>query len=179
MNAERWQMTREAPERAGMPEPGAPQKASPPQLAYEFPPFRLPHDVDVLYRAGEVVPLERQAVRVLRYIVANRHRVVPKEELLERLWPDTFTSDGVLKRLVMLARRALGETHKEARYIQTLHRRGYRFVGAVTQERAAGATTGGGERARGLTDSGARRVDTRPRAGARRRRRARRTRSRQ
>jgi DNA-binding winged helix-turn-helix (wHTH) protein len=72
----------------------------------QFPPFHLPSHVDVLYCNRVAVALEPQAVRVLRYLIERRQRVVSKEELLEKLWPDTFTTDDVLKKPVSQARRA-------------------------------------------------------------------------
>jgi DNA-binding winged helix-turn-helix (wHTH) protein/tetratricopeptide (TPR) repeat protein len=125
-----------------------------PRRAFRFPPFRLPLDIDVLYRGDEAVPLERQAVRVLRYLIEHRDRVVPKEELLDRLWPDVFTTDSVLKRLVSLTRGALGDDAKEGRFIQTVHGRGYRFVAPVALDRFGHAATVENAGARTDTDPG-------------------------
>ena len=107
-----------------------------PQVALLFPPYRIPADVDLLYREEKIVPLERRAVQVLRYLVANNDRVISKEELLEAVWPDTFTTDGVLKRAVSQARRALGDVADEAKFIETYHGRGYRFIAKVELEEA-------------------------------------------
>lgn len=96
-----------------------------------FPPFHIGPDVDLLYRDETVVPLEPQAVRVLRYLAEHQGRVVSKDELLEAIWPDVFTTDGVLKKAVSQARRALCDDSKAARFIETYHRRGYRFIAAV------------------------------------------------
>ncbi len=96
-----------------------------------FPPFHLPPHVDVLYCDNAAVALEPQAVRVLRYLVEQRQRVVSKEELLEKLWPDTFTTDDVLKKAVSQARRALGDDATAPRFIRTLHGRGYQFIGEL------------------------------------------------
>jgi DNA-binding winged helix-turn-helix (wHTH) protein/tetratricopeptide (TPR) repeat protein len=96
-----------------------------------FPPFRLPLDVDLLYLGDAVVPLEPQAVRVLRYLAQNHDRVVTKDEMLEQVWPDVFTTDGVLKKAISQARRALGDDADDARFIETYHGRGYRFIAPV------------------------------------------------
>jgi len=96
-----------------------------------FSPFHITLDVDLLYRGETVVPLEPRAVRVLRYLAEHHERVVSKEELLEAVWPDVFTTDGVLKKAVSQARRALSDDVKAARFIETYHRRGYRFVAPV------------------------------------------------
>jgi DNA-binding winged helix-turn-helix (wHTH) protein len=96
-----------------------------------FTPFHITLDVDLLYRGEAVVPLEPRAVRVLRYLAEHHERVVSKEELLEAVWPDVFTTDGVLKKAVSQVRRALCDDVKDARFIETYHRRGYRFVAPV------------------------------------------------
>lgn len=105
--------------------------------ALHFPPFRIPANIDLLYRDDEVVALERRAVRVLRYLAAHSDRVVTKEELLEAVWPDTFTTDGVLKRAISQARRALGDAADEARFIQTFHGQGYQFIAPLQSASSA------------------------------------------
>ena len=102
-----------------------------PQAELRFPPYRIPAGVDLLYCDNKIVALERRAVQVLRYLVANHDRVVSKEELLEAVWPDTFITDGVLKRAISQARRALGDGAEESKFIETYHGRGYRFVAQV------------------------------------------------
>lgn len=101
--------------------------------ALYFDSFHLPPDVDLLYSGEEVVPLEPRAVQVLRYLAQNHERVISKEELLEAIWPDVFTTDGVLKRAISQVRRALGDDADEARFIETYHRRGYRFIASVSK----------------------------------------------
>jgi DNA-binding winged helix-turn-helix (wHTH) protein len=100
-----------------------------------FPPFHIVVDVDLLYRGEAVVPLEPRAVRVLKYLAEHSGRVVSKDELLEAVWPDVFTSDGVLKKAISQARHALSDDPRAAKFIETYHRRGYRFIGSV--ERSA------------------------------------------
>lgn len=106
-----------------------------------FPPFRIPANVDLLYREEKIVALERRAVQVLRHLVENHERVVSKEELLEAVWPDTFITDGVLKRAISQARRALGDIADESRFIETYHGRGYRFIAQVKRETPANSNT--------------------------------------
>jgi len=100
-----------------------------------FSPFHIPANVDLLYREEKMVALERRAVQVLRYLVEHHDRVISKDELLEAVWPDTFISDGVLKRAISQARRALGDVADEARFIETYHGRGYRFVAKVERQK--------------------------------------------
>ncbi len=104
----------------------------PSRYSLHFLSFHLPSDVDLLYRDGEVVRLEPGAVRVLRYLARHPQRVISKEELLEHIWPDVFTTDAVLKKAVSQARRALGDDANDPRFIKTYHARGYSFVAPVT-----------------------------------------------
>ncbi|HYC90471.1 MAG TPA: AAA family ATPase [Thermoanaerobaculia bacterium] len=99
----------------------------------QFGAFHLVHGVELLYRGGDVVPLEPRAVRVLRYLVEHNDRVLSKEELLEEVWADVFTTDGVLKRAVSQIRRTIGDDAEQSRFIATYHGRGYRFIAPVTR----------------------------------------------
>ena len=84
-------------------------------------------------KAGRPVALEPKAVTLLLHLVAHRDRVVTKDELTELLWKDTFVTPNALTRLIAQLRRELGDTANEARYIQTVHRRGYRFIASVRE----------------------------------------------
>jgi DNA-binding winged helix-turn-helix (wHTH) protein/tetratricopeptide (TPR) repeat protein len=98
----------------------------------EFPPYRILSDADVLYRGEQVVQVEPRAVQVLRYLAEHHDRVVSKEELLDNVWPDVFTTDAVLKKAVLQARRSLSDDANNARFIETHHGCGYRFVAQVS-----------------------------------------------
>jgi Tol biopolymer transport system component/DNA-binding winged helix-turn-helix (wHTH) protein len=93
-------------------------------------------------RAGAPVALEPKAFDVLRHLIENRDRLVGKDELLEVVWKDTFVTPNVLTRAVAQLRKALGDDAFEARYIETVARRGYRFIAPV----ANGKGSGGGDR---------------------------------
>lgn len=108
--------------------PGVPE-------AYGFGEFRVLSGLDLLFRGDEVVALEPRAVCVLRHLVRHAGRVVGKEELLDEVWPDTYVTDGVLKKAVSQIRRALDDPPQQSRFVETYHRRGYRFV--ATLQRAA------------------------------------------
>jgi DNA-binding winged helix-turn-helix (wHTH) protein len=69
---------------------------------------------------------------MLAYLIQHRDRVVTKEELLERLWPDRFVTEATLTSRLIAARKAVGDRGREQRLIQTLHGRGYRFIGAAS-----------------------------------------------
>jgi pimeloyl-ACP methyl ester carboxylesterase len=91
---------------------------------FELDPARRELRVD-----GEARPLQPQVFDLLLYLVENHERVVPKQELLETLWPDTIVTESSIQRGVSLARSALGE--RGAELIQTFPRQGYRFIGNV------------------------------------------------
>jgi DNA-binding winged helix-turn-helix (wHTH) protein len=79
-------------------------------------------------RAGSPVPLEPKTFDVLRHLIEHRDRVVTKDELLDAVWKDTFVTPNVLTRAIAQLRKALGDDAFEARYIETVAKRGYRFI---------------------------------------------------
>jgi DNA-binding winged helix-turn-helix (wHTH) protein/predicted ATPase len=103
----------------------------PGEASYAFGPFLLDVGAGVLRRDAEEVPLTPKGFALLRYLVENHGRLLAHEELLETVWPSTFVGDEALKVRIRELRRALADDVEEARYIATVHRRGYRFVGEV------------------------------------------------
>jgi len=97
---------------------------------YEFGPFRLDPAERKLLRANEIVALTPRAFDTLHLLVRNNGRVLEKDELISILWPDTFVEEGSLSNHIFLLRKALGDSQA---FIETVPRRGYRFVGAVRQ----------------------------------------------
>ncbi len=100
---------------------------------YQFGPFRLDGSNRVLLHESELVPLSPAIVETLLVLVENRGSVVAKEELLKRVWPDTVVEEGNLTHNISVLRKTLGEGAGEQRYIQTVPKRGYRFVGTVSE----------------------------------------------
>src|SRR5215831_2784000 len=100
---------------------------------YEFGRFRLDVDEGFLLRDGEVVPLTRKAFELLMALVEDSGHVFTKEELLKRVWPDSFVEEANLSRHVYALREALGESQSEQKFIETVPRRGYRFVAPVRE----------------------------------------------
>jgi DNA-binding winged helix-turn-helix (wHTH) protein/TolB-like protein len=94
----------------------------------EFGGFRFDADTLVLWRGGEVAPLTPKALELLRALVERAGDVVSKAELMGRVWPDTVVEEGNLTVLVAALRRRLDPRPDGGSYIQTLPRRGYRFV---------------------------------------------------
>jgi DNA-binding winged helix-turn-helix (wHTH) protein/Tol biopolymer transport system component len=100
---------------------------------YEFGPFRLDPRDSVLYRGTERVPLTLKVFETLRTLVENHGRVVTKDELMKHVWPDTFVEEGNLTVNIFLLRKELGEGAEGPKYIETVPKRGYRFVAPVRQ----------------------------------------------
>jgi DNA-binding winged helix-turn-helix (wHTH) protein len=87
----------------------------------------------VLLRARKPVHLSPKAFRLLELLLEQRPRVLAKKEIVARLWPDTFVTDGSLANLVSEVRTATGDTANQPRYIRTVHRVGYAFCGEATE----------------------------------------------
>src|SRR5215471_12176162 len=102
-----------------------------------FPPFRLDAADQSLWRDDQRVPLTPKAFAVLQYLVERAGRLVTQNELLEALWPGTFVQPEVLKSQILDVRTALGDRPKEPRFIETVPRRGYRFIGAVRESQVS------------------------------------------
>jgi DNA-binding winged helix-turn-helix (wHTH) protein/tetratricopeptide (TPR) repeat protein/TolB-like protein len=109
-----------------------------PQPRLAFGPFVLDPETGTLSEGDRLIPLAPKPFDTLLYLARGAGRVVGKRELMDRLWADTFVTDDVLVQCVVEIRRALGDQAKESRYLQTLPRRGYRFLPEV-QTLAPGA----------------------------------------
>jgi Tol biopolymer transport system component/DNA-binding winged helix-turn-helix (wHTH) protein len=100
---------------------------------YEFGPFRVDKVKYVLTRDGEVAPLNLKAFEILLALIENRGQVLEKNELLQRVWPDTVVEENNLARNISALRKALDEHPNEHQYILTVPGRGYRFVASVRE----------------------------------------------
>jgi DNA-binding winged helix-turn-helix (wHTH) protein len=85
-----------------------------------------------LKRDGRNIPLTPKAFAVLRYLVEHAGRLITKQELFDAIWTDVFVGDAALKVCIREIRRALEDDAQEPRYVETAHRRGYRFIAPVT-----------------------------------------------
>jgi len=101
--------------------------------SYAFGRFRLKVAERVLLREGELVPLTPKVFDILVTLVEHGGQVVAKDDLMKRVWPNTFVEEGNLTQNISLLRKALGETPGGVQFIETVPRRGYRFV-AETNE---------------------------------------------
>ncbi len=100
---------------------------------YEFGAFRLDVAERSLRRAEETVALTPKVFDLLVLLVENRGHLMSKEELLKALWPDSFIEEANLNVNVSALRKALGETPADPQYIETVPKRGYRFVASVRE----------------------------------------------
>src|SRR6185503_253319 len=99
---------------------------------YTFGPFQLDAIEQVLLRDGQSLPLKPKVFDVLAMLVQNSGRVVSKDILMKQVWPDSFVEEGNLAVCIFEIRKALGANENGHRYIETVPRRGYRFVARVT-----------------------------------------------
>jgi TolB-like protein/Flp pilus assembly protein TadD len=102
-------------------------------VVYQFGPFQLDIDDRLLTRDGATVPLTRKAFETLALLVENRGHALQKEEMLKRIWHDSFVEEATLAQNVFTLRRVLGESSIDVHYIETVPRLGYRFVAKVTE----------------------------------------------
>ena len=110
--------------------------------AYEFGPFRLDADAEILFRDGRPMVLGQRAVALLRLLLEHAGAPVAKDALFEAAWPGLAVEDSNLTVQIAALRRAFGEAGA-ADWIETLPRRGYRYVGpavAIRSGAARGAT---------------------------------------
>ncbi|MBZ5624838.1 MAG: winged helix-turn-helix domain-containing protein [Acidobacteriia bacterium] len=98
---------------------------------YEFGPYRMDSGERLLHRGDALIPLPPKVAGTLLVLVQNAGRMVEKGDLIKAVWPDTFVEEGALTRNISLLRKTLEDTGEEAAYIETIPRRGYRFVAPV------------------------------------------------
>ena len=97
---------------------------------HHFGPFTIDDTDRLLVRSGKVIPLTPKAADTLVFLLRNAGHICEKEELIKAVWPNTFVEDTSLAQNISQIRRALGET-PTCRFIETISRRGYRFIAEV------------------------------------------------
>lgn len=105
---------------------------------YEFGAFRLDPAERSLLRDGQAVPLTPKAFELLVLLVENRGHLLKKNELIERVWPNTFVEEANLAQNISALRKALDDRNGGAQYIETVPKGGYRFTDAVVDNIQAG-----------------------------------------
>ena len=106
-------------------------------MIYQFDSLTLDSGTRQLLRAGEEVHLSPKAFELLLLLIENRSQAMSKADLNESLWPATYVSETNLAGLIAELRRAMGDSAEDPRYIRTMHRFGYWFIGQVRQEPAS------------------------------------------
>jgi len=97
-----------------------------------FEPFRLDIANECLRKGTQAIKLRPKAFAVLAHLLGHPGRLVTKEELLNAVWPGTFVGEAVLKVAIRQIRETLADDPASPRFIETAHRRGYRFIGTIT-----------------------------------------------
>jgi len=98
---------------------------------YEFGPYRIDTVERLLQRGDETIPLTPKAADTLLALVSNSGRILEKDELIKIVWPDTFVEEGALARNISALRKALGDDAESSEYVETIPKRGYRFIATV------------------------------------------------
>jgi DNA-binding winged helix-turn-helix (wHTH) protein len=106
-----------------------------------FGPFRLDAEAEILFKGAEPIPLGRRAVALLRALVVRQGAPLSKDELINAAWPGLAVEESNLSVQIAALRRVLGEEPGGNGWIETLPRRGYRFVGPVVNENNTSAPT--------------------------------------
>lgn len=114
-----------------------PNAAFQPTEGYFFAPFCLDPASGRLWRGNVPLPLRPKAFALLHYLVERPQLLLSKEALLDALWPNVAVSESVLKTHVKDVRQALGDVAKTPLFIETVHRRGYRFIADVSARAAS------------------------------------------
>src|SRR5829696_2282156 len=118
-----------------------------------FGPFAFDRQSRLLWRDGIEVALPPRVLAVLELLIDRPGQIVARQELLDGVWKDAFVTDTSLAEAVSVLRQALGDDPQAPRYIQTVHRRGYRFLpllAEVPQRGQTPAVPGVGVRPRSL-----------------------------
>jgi predicted ATPase len=98
-----------------------------------FGPFRFDETNECLWRGSQAIPLRPKAFAVLKYLLSHKGVLVTKQQLLNDVWPRTYVSEAVLKDCIRQLRHALNDDAKTPQFIETSHRRGYRFIASLTE----------------------------------------------
>ena len=112
------------------------------QVKIRFADCTLDVDARQLVRGGTIAHLPPKAFELLKLLIENRPRVLPKNELIERVWPGVFVSDASLAKVVSRIRKAIGQAD-DTRIIRTVHGCGYAFAAALDDDQASSVQAAG------------------------------------
>jgi TolB-like protein/Tfp pilus assembly protein PilF len=105
------------------------------KMIYAFGPFRLDASQHLLFNGDSTVPLTPKAFEVLVMLVQNSGRILEKDKIIKDIWLETYVGEATLAQNIFTLRKALGDDQKERRYIETIPKRGYRFIAPVEEVR--------------------------------------------
>jgi DNA-binding winged helix-turn-helix (wHTH) protein/WD40 repeat protein len=111
-----------------------PKEDTPPlsgDAVYRFDDVRIDCSTEQIWKGKVALHLEPKAYQLLCFMVANRGRLIEKQELLDAVWEDTFVTENAMTRIIAQLRKALNDEAKDAKYIETVVKRGYRFIADV------------------------------------------------
>src|SRR6516225_9826737 len=117
-----------------------------PRMRFLFGDYALDRERRELRRGAELVEVEPQVFDLLAYLVENRDRVASKDDLLAAVWHGRIVSESTLTSRITAARHAIGDSGEQQRFIRTVSRRGFRFVGEVREQSAAPPPAGKADR---------------------------------
>lgn len=100
-------------------------------ISYEFDRFEFRPGEQQLLCDGSPIPLTNKAIETLNVLISKNGRLVEKSELMTAVWKDSFIEEGNLAVTISMIRKALGDTRKQSKYIQTVVKRGYRFIASA------------------------------------------------
>src|ERR1041385_952280 len=101
------------------------------KVLYDFGRFRCDPGEQLLLCDGKPVPLAPKSFEILLALVRSNGHLVTKDELMRKVWPDSFVEEANLTVNVSALRKVLGETHEGQQFIETVPKRGYRFIAKV------------------------------------------------
>src|SRR5215813_12680269 len=107
-----------------------------------FGPYQLDAKKEQFWCDGQPVRLPPKVFQVLRYLVERPGQLVSKEELFPEIWVDTVVGDAALTMCIQELRKALQDNAREPQYVETVHRRGFRFIAAITAQPVASRKNG-------------------------------------
>jgi len=120
----------------------------------DLPAVRIEPEKEWAWCGEQRLLLSPRTFAVLRHLVEHPNRLIMKEDLLASVWRDTIVSDAALATCIRDLRKALGDSSGAPRYIQTVHRRGFRFIGPIASLTAAVSAAGAGDPGSGAHEQG-------------------------
>src|SRR5579863_7130482 len=105
-----------------------------PRNVLAFGPYRIDREQRLLTKGRDVIPLAPKVFDTLLTLAESGGRLVEKQNLIDKVWPDAFVEEGSLTRNISTLRKAIGESSQDQKYIVTVPKRGYRFVAQVTDQ---------------------------------------------